>query len=94
MHSDLIDQATTYNADADGVIGDEPPSSKIVKKEKKRTADEYDDGKQAVSTENTSQAQRPNSFHFLRMIFWHSDCSFWFYLTPLSRNFLNTRFRV
>jgi hypothetical protein len=55
-NQDLIDQATTYNAGVDGVIGDEPLSSRMVKKEKKRTADEYDDGKQAIITENTSQA--------------------------------------
>ncbi|KAN0083221.1 hypothetical protein V8E54_002309 [Elaphomyces granulatus] len=32
-----INEARTYNADADGVIGDEPPSSKMVKKEKKKS---------------------------------------------------------
>ena len=31
-----INEARTYNADADGVTGDEPPSSKMAKKEKKK----------------------------------------------------------
>jgi len=88
-----INEVRTYNADADGVIGDEPPSSKMVKKQKKKSKEKRTGSNEKAFSPTTESGSGTNA----GKVEWTSEKKYFFgtdqYVRSVKRHSTQARYR-